>query len=187
MKKPILHVQVDAGLKAEAEALASRLGIPLTIVVTAVLRKFIADKGVEIREYAFDSKGDSPSLYDNDEFRVPSADQYSLAIRSLVGSGALKTWMVNMLVAQYHAPSHKISSIELAKKLKYNGFVAVNRWYGEIGKLIAKKIVVSYGALIPAVVVSTFVKEKVAGSKTPQWTLTMRPEVAEALKELKII
>ncbi len=185
MNKKIINVQVEASLKAEAEHLAERLGVPLSVVITAVLRKFIADKGVEIREYTFDFKKEKSVT--EEEFEIPPFNQYVLAFKSLRDSGELKQWMVNMLKAQYNSRSHRVTSTELAKKLKYKSFVAINRWYHHIAKKVAKKMKFSYGNNIPAIVLSTFVQEKVAGSKNPQYVSTMHPEVAQALKKLEIV
>jgi len=40
---------------------------------------------------------------------------------------------------------------------------------------------------IDAFTLATYKEEKVSGSKKPQWILTMRPEVAKALKNVGIV
>lgn len=182
----VINVQVEASLKAEATLLAERLGVPLSVVITAVLRKFVADKGIEIREYAFDMKKQTASS-EFEELEVPSSDKFVLAIKGLRDSGVLKQWMIDMLKTQYNSPSHRITSMDLAKQLGYKRFVVINRWYGFIGKKVANKMNFSYEEHIPAEILSTFIQEMVSGYKTPQYILTMRPEVAQALKELKIV
>jgi len=184
MRKSILHVNIDSELKAEAEALAERLGVSMTVVVTAILRKFIADRGVEIKEYA-----SSVSVSNQEEgvLKIPSANTYLSALKDLNDNGKLQPWMKNMLITQYNSPSHKISSIEFAKKLKYGSYAAINIWYHRMAKLIARKMKVSYRGKIPAEVLSKFEQENVSGYKKMQWILTMHPEVVEALKKLGLV
>ena len=42
--KTVLNVKTDAGIKREATMVAKEMGVPLSIVVTSLLKKFIDDR-----------------------------------------------------------------------------------------------------------------------------------------------
>src|SRR5262245_42447557 len=44
------------------------------------------------------------------------------------------------LKAHYHAPECIITATELDKLVRYKDHRGVNRWYGELGKLVAEKV-----------------------------------------------
>ncbi|MSU44967.1 hypothetical protein EXS45_02195, partial [Candidatus Nomurabacteria bacterium] len=89
MKKTLIHVKVDASLKVKAEQLAERLGVPLSVVIKAVLKKFVSDGSVEIKEYSPGPTDLVEPLKDN--FKVPSVEQYTRAFKKLLDKRALKS------------------------------------------------------------------------------------------------
>lgn len=186
MNKSLIHAKIDAALKADAEKLAERLGVPLSVVVTAVLRKFVADGGVEIREYAPGAADIEKEV--DDEFRAPSVEKYAKALRALMDKGVLKPWGIELLRAHYESPNREIFSTVLAKRLGWKGYQAVNRWYSHLGKVVAKEMKVEIShKYIDAVILCSYKEVSVPGKKQLEWQLTMRDEVAQALETAGIV
>lgn len=184
MNKSLIHVKIDPALKSEALQLADRLDVPLSVVINAVLRKFIAEGGLEIREYG-PGAADLIVPYP-DHFKVPSVDEYTRAIKKLYDRGVLKPWATELLSTHYKAPDRMIFSSDLAKKLGWKSYRGVNRWYAYLGEIIGKEMNVSNDDIY-AIVLSSYRQEPVPGKEKPEWRLTMREEVAQALEKLKIV
>lgn len=50
MSKTVLNIKTDVEVKREAQKLAKKIGVPLSTIVNAQLKQFIAERGVEFRE-----------------------------------------------------------------------------------------------------------------------------------------
>jgi len=51
MSKAIINVKIDSEMKDEAQALASKLGIPLSVVVKNSIKNFIGSQGIELKAF----------------------------------------------------------------------------------------------------------------------------------------
>jgi DNA-damage-inducible protein J len=50
MAKTVLNVKTDVEVKREAQKLAKKIGVPLSTIVNAQLKHFIAERGVTLTE-----------------------------------------------------------------------------------------------------------------------------------------
>ena len=85
---------------------------------------------------------------------------------------------MRLLEAHYEAPGHVITSAELAHKVGFANYKAVNLRYG----LLAKKFLEFFGlSLAESVKVNALVTLE---KKNDKWEWTLRPQVVEALSKV---
>ena len=107
-----------------------------------------------------------------------TADDYKRAFQALRDKMSESDW--RLLEAHYRAPGHVVTATELANKVGFAGYQAVNLRYG----LLAKKFLDFFGlSLVKYVNVNALVSlEKDKGTR--EWKWTLRPQVVEALSKL---
>jgi hypothetical protein len=76
---------------------------------------------------------------------VPSADQYERAFRSLRIAGALPKTHRKLLQAHYCAPACTATATELAAKMGFASYSAVNLHYGTFGAISQRAWAGIYG------------------------------------------
>ena len=105
-----------------------------------------------------------------------TADDYVKAFESLREQISVSD--MRLLEAHYEAPGHVITSAELAHKVGFANYKAVNLRYG----LLAKKFLEFFGlSLAKSVKVNALVTLE---KKNDKWEWTLRPQVVEALSKV---
>ncbi len=107
-----------------------------------------------------------------------TTDDYEEAFQALRDKMNKSDW--RLLEAHYRAPGHVMTATELANKVGFAGYRAVNLRYG----LLAKKFLDFFGlSLVKYVNVNALVRlEKEKGDR--EWKWILRPQVVEALSKL---
>ena len=107
-----------------------------------------------------------------------TAEQFNSALLVLGTEGRIHHNQRTMLRAHYRAPGRVVTAHELGQTVGYHDYVGVNRWYGELAKLVAERV--GYRRPEGYTWLSTlleFVKEA-------PYPMKLRPSVAKALEEL---
>ena len=112
--------------------------------------------------------------------KAAPASGYAEALRNL--SAKLSDKHREMLLAHYRNPNKKVTAGQLASKVGYAGFGAANLHYGKLGVLIGKELGLPEEDLHVGVLVH-FIRPHSEGNK--EWIWQMRPELAQALEQLK--
>ena len=84
MTKTVLSVKTDIEVKKKAQKLAKSLGVPLSIIVNAQLKKFIADGKIEFAPYTKELM----NIEEISSKSLPIFKKYDISYVSLYGSYA---------------------------------------------------------------------------------------------------
>ncbi|MEK9137116.1 MAG: HNH endonuclease, partial [Bacteroidota bacterium] len=106
--------------------------------------------------------------------RTPTSAQFAEALRSV----RMIPVQRQMLVEHYKAGSHTLTTGQLAEKIGYDSYSAVNAVYGTLARRVAK--VLRWRPHRYAIAVFVTFKQDAQS----HWLWQMRPEVAEALERL---
>ena len=139
----------------------------------AIARKRLAEVGY---------KGDVDAY--SDPTPIATAEQFNAALLTLRISEA----EMAMLRAQYRATNHTISAAQLAKELRYDSYATVNARYGALAHRLAVALHYQPGPFTDGkphwwYTLSYWNDSPQAEEGQDQWI--MRPELAQALQELK--
>ena len=139
----------------------------------AIARKRLAEVGY---------KGDVDAY--SDPTPIATAEQFNAALLTLRISEA----EMAMLRAQYRATNHTISAAQLAKELRYDSYATVNARYGALAHRLAEALHYQPGPFPDGkphwwYTLSYWNDSPQAEEGQDQWI--MRPELAQALQELK--
>ncbi len=180
--------------------LAAQVGGTCRAIAYAGNRKIAAIEG-ETQEAAVDALKIVLDTRDRDQFRarrdgVPTAEEYREAFQAIAQS--ITKAQLAMLKAHYHAtadrnlanvPDRTLGTEELALAAGYPNHTTVNLQYGKLGRRLAEYLNYSppnselRGDEVWTLTLAT--GQKFAGAGL--WIWTMRPEVADALRDLDIV
>lgn len=106
---------------------------------------------------------------------VPTSQRYVAAFRAVRN---LTDSHVQMLRIHYHSPKHTVTATQLAHAMGYSKYPAVNSQYGRLGRSVGEQLNFSpKGVKLGVLVTFQYIKG--------EWHWTMRPEVTQALEELR--
>ncbi len=113
------------------------------------------------------------------KLQVPSKDEYKTAFQNL--EAEISADELKMLKANYDAPERTITAEIMSEAMGYASFGGANLQYGKLaGKLCSQ---LNLNPEYKVEVLCKFVAPKAQGDNI-HWLWIMRPEVAQALKEL---
>ena len=113
------------------------------------------------------------------KFKVPSKEEYKTAFQNLedeISAGELK-----MLKANYDAPERTITAEIMSEAMGYASFGGANLQYGKLAGKLGRQLNLNPDCKV--VILCELVEPKTQGDNV-HWLWVMRPEVAQALKEL---
>jgi len=155
---------------------------PKAPVPAPVLNKKVESTNRESVFHEVGYKGDVDAY--SDPTPIATAEQFKAALLTLRNSKA----GMAMLQAQYRATNHTISAAQLAKELGYDGHATVNLRYGTLAHRVAEALHYQPGPFPDGkphwwYTLSYWNDSTQAEEGQDQWI--MRPELAQALQELK--
>lgn len=107
---------------------------------------------------------------------TPTSSEFVTALRKMRPPNANQR---RFLKAHYDAPGRFLTATALSEVTTYKDYRGVNRWYGDMAKLIGAALKLPDANLSLLV---DFLRPKEVTNE--QWLLVMRPEFAEALSEV---
>jgi hypothetical protein len=113
------------------------------------------------------------------KLQIPSVEEYKNAFENLepeISADELK-----MLKANYDAPERTITAEIMSEAMNYASFGGANLQYGKLGGKLCRYL--NLNPKFKIEVLCDFIAPKAQGDNV-HWLWVMRPEVAQALKEL---
>ncbi len=110
---------------------------------------------------------------------LPSVEAYKRGLRQLEREGRIPDNHRNMLIIHYNAPEHTITATELAQKVGYKRFSAVNLQYGTLGKKL-REVMNWQGLGQESHIIASFYPDE-----SGEWQWIMHENLVQALKELR--
>jgi putative restriction endonuclease len=106
---------------------------------------------------------------------IPSAQQYVVAFRAVADD--LADSYLEMLRAHYHAPRRTVTATQLSRAVGYQNYRGANLQYGRLGGLVGRQL--GWRPKMKLKVLITF------EYREGEWHWIMRPQVFQALEELR--
>ena len=110
-----------------------------------------------------------------------AAEDYQRAFLALENQGQMTTTRRKLLAAHFRFYRHQATMSQIAEAMGWSSYSSANAHYGRLGQLVAEQLGLKIdGAYSNAL--CTFIEPQEPGD---HWLTIMRPEVAEALKQLE--
>ena len=110
-------------------------------------------------------------------------EDYRRAFLEMQSQGKMTETRRKLLTVLYRFHRHQATMTQVAEKMGWKSFSSANAHYGRLGQLVGEQLGFEFkpgGAYSSAL--CTFVEPQERGD---QWLTIMRPQVAEALRELR--
>jgi hypothetical protein len=117
------------------------------------------------------------------EKKVPSVAQYVVAFRKI--ESRVNESQLAMLKKHYAAPGRAITATSLGTSVGFEDYRGVNRWYGELGTILAEAMGFDWRpeSTVAVSMLELFVKP--GSASNTEYVLVMRENVARALEQLE--
>jgi len=115
------------------------------------------------------------------EAQVPTAEAYRAAFLAL--EPRMTETRRKLLQAHYHSPHHEATMTQISEAMGWRRYSSGNAHYGKLAQLVAEQLGLPHDGCY-LTTLCTFVRPEEQGD---HWLITLRPQVADALKELSWI
>ena len=109
-----------------------------------------------------------------------SAEDYCRAFLALEAQGEMSETRRKLLRVHYRFYHHQATSSQIAEAMGWKSFSSANIHYGRLAQLVGEEMGIEFDGAYSNVL-GTFVEPQEPGD---HWLFIMRPQVAEALREL---
>jgi hypothetical protein len=116
-----------------------------------------------------------------DDIEVPTVPEYVKAFRAI--ESRITPNQLRMLLFHHRAPARVVSATRLAQEAGFEGHSGANLQYGLLASELLRQLGIELPETVKSGILVDFVNPEFAGNQ--EWLWVMRPNVAEALEELR--